>query len=148
MGRSPEEPAHAAPAHSAIPRFNPPTANFAFGRNARPSGFRRFSPYTSLPFPFLGDFFTPDDIYSTGYPVASQPPVILLQAARDYSGSPGLFQPMNDQEPPKSTQPLMIELQNGRYVRVSQYPSQRRASIHRARPSSHQRHQIRKTNQT
>ena len=116
--------AHAAPpAHSAMPRVNSPTANFAFGRSAHPSGFRRFSPYTSLPFPFFGDFFNPDDIYSTGYPVASQPPVILLQAARDYSDQPGMFQPINDQEPAKSTRPLMIELRNGRYVRVNSTPS-------------------------
>jgi hypothetical protein len=113
----------AAPARSAFPHFHSPTGNFAFGQNAHPSGFRRFSPYTSLPFPFLGDFFNPDDIYSTDYPVASQPPLILLQAARDYSGPPGLFQPMNDQEPAKATQPLMIELQNGRYVRVTSTPA-------------------------
>src|SRR5208282_1940165 len=111
------------PSHSAIPRFNAPTVNFALGRNAHSLAFRRFSPYTSLPFPFFGDFFNPDDIYSTGYPVASQPPVILLQAARDYSGSRGLFQPINDQESAKATQPLMIELQNGRYVRVTSTPA-------------------------
>jgi hypothetical protein len=115
--------AHAAPAHSANPRFNAPTTNFALGRSAHPSGFRRFSPYTSLPFPFLSDFFNPDDIYSTGYPVASQPPIILLQAARDYSDQPGMFQPKNDRETATTTRPLMIELQNGRYVRVASTPA-------------------------
>ncbi len=115
--------AHAAPAHSAIPRVNSPTGNFVLGRNAHSLGSRRFSPYTSLPFPFLGDYFNPDDIYSTGYPVASPPPIILLQAARDYSDQPGMFQPKNDRETATATQPLMIELQNGRYVRVASTPS-------------------------
>ncbi len=111
-----------APAHAVIPRLNAPTTNFAFGRSAHPSGFRRFSPYTSLPFPFLSDFFNPDDIYSTGYPVASQPPVILLQAAPTLSGaSDHLAQPKN--ELATTTQPLMIELQNGRYVRVTSTPA-------------------------
>ncbi|MFZ0761598.1 MAG: hypothetical protein WAM69_16750 [Candidatus Sulfotelmatobacter sp.] len=112
--------AHAAPVRSAIPRFSLPTGNFTFAPGARRSaGFRRLSPYTSLPFPFFGDSFSPDDIYSTGYPIASQPPVILLQAASamgvpmDYSN-----QPDDNREPP-APQPLMIELQNGRYVRVS-----------------------------
>jgi hypothetical protein len=104
---------------TAIPRFNLPTGSFAFGGNAHPSRFHRPSPYTSLLFPFLGDSFNPDDIYSTGYPVASQPPVILLQPARATIGSPDyLGRPDNDREPP-SPQPLMIELQGGRYVRVS-----------------------------
>ena|ERR1700734_617698 len=109
--------AHAAPAHSTIPRSNSPTGNFALGRNAHALGFRRFSPYASLPFPFLSDFFDPDDIYSTGYPVASQPPVILLQASRALAGSSDYpAQPNNELA---TTQPLMIELQNGRYVRVA-----------------------------
>jgi hypothetical protein len=111
-------PAHAAATH---PHFNSPTASFALGRTAHSSGFRRSSPYTSLPFPLLGDSFLLDDLYSTGYPVASQPPVFLLQPARatsaDYPGPPD-----NNREPP-SAQPLMIELQNGRYVRVSSTPA-------------------------
>ena len=116
--------AHAAPTHAAIPRFNSPTGNFAFGHSAHPSGFRRFSPHTSLPFPFFADFFNPDDLYSTGYPVASQPPVILLQAARALAGSSDyLTQPNHNRESATSTQPLMIELQNGHYVRVSSTPA-------------------------
>lgn len=101
-------------------RSAPAHAGFALGRTAHPTGFRR-SPYTSLPFPFLGDSLL-DDLYSTGYPVASQPPVILLQAASgipaDYS-SPREY----DREPSPSDQPLMIELQNGRYVRVTTTPA-------------------------
>jgi hypothetical protein len=110
--------AHATPAHAAIPHFNSPAGNFAFRQNAH--GFRRFSSHTSLPFPFFGDFFTPDDLYSTGYPVASQPPIILLQAASAPAGSvDDLTRPKNNYEPATKTQPLMIELQNGRYVRVT-----------------------------
>jgi hypothetical protein len=110
-----------APAHTAAtrPHFNSPTTSFALGRASHPTGFRR-SPYTSLPFPFLGDSLL-EDLYSTGYPVASQPPVFLLQPARatsaDYPGPPD-----NNREPP-SAQPLMIELQNGRYVRVTSTPA-------------------------
>jgi hypothetical protein len=108
-----------APAHAATrPHFNSPTASFALGRTAHPSGFRR----SSLPFPFLPDPFLLDDLYSTGYPVASQPPVILLQAARGMSAAyPGPRE--DDREPSPSAQPLMIELQNGRYVRVTTTPA-------------------------
>ena len=110
--------AHAA-ARPALPHLNQPTGNFAFGHNARPYGSRRSS-RTSLPFPFFGDFFSPDDLYSTGYPVASQPPMILLQATRALAGSSD-YSPRtnNDRERSTSIQPLMIELQNGRYVRIS-----------------------------
>jgi hypothetical protein len=97
-------------------RFNH-TANLAFRQNAH--GFHR-SPHTSLPFPFLSDFFDPDDLYSTGYPVASQPPIILLQATSALAGSSDyLTQPNHNREPATPTQPLMIERQNGRYVRIT-----------------------------
>jgi hypothetical protein len=115
--------AHAAAPRLASPRLNSPSAGFPFGQSAHPSGFRRSSPYTSLPFPFFGDFFDLDDIYSTGYPVVSQPPIILLQAAHALAGSSDYpTQAKNDHESP-STQPLMIELQNGRYVRVTSTPA-------------------------
>jgi hypothetical protein len=94
-------------------------ASFAFSQNAHYSAFRRSSPRTSLPFPFLGDFSL-DDLYSSGYPVSSQPPVILMQAMRALSGSADSpAQPSNSRKPTSSTQPVMIELQNGRYVRLS-----------------------------
>jgi hypothetical protein len=105
-------------AHAA-PRSDQAAARFAFAQNAHPSSFRRSSPRTSLPFPFLGDFSL-DDLYSSGYPVASQPPVILLQAMRALSSSSeSQAQPSNSRKPSSSTQPVMIELQNGRYVRLS-----------------------------
>jgi hypothetical protein len=125
--------AHAISPRQAIPHFKSPQGSFAFGRAAYASRFRRSSPYTSLPFPFFTDFFNPEDIYSTGYPVASQPPVILLQAARALAGSAdylgrtendrtGTDRTDNDRRPTIS-QPLVIELQNGRYVRVHSTPS-------------------------
>jgi hypothetical protein len=110
--------AHAIPPHPAIPHFNSPAGSFAFGRAAFASRFHRSFPYTSLPFPFFDDSFNPDDIYSTGYPVASQPPVILMQAARALAG-PADYAATE----PTTPQPLMIELQNGRYVRVNSTPS-------------------------
>jgi len=111
----------AAPAHAGrtLQHFNSPP-----GGLARNQAFRRsspYAPYTSLPFPFFGDSFDADDIYSTGYPVASQPPAYVLQAADalrdsgpDYIGH---TTPYDNHQ--LASQPLMIELQNGRYVRVS-----------------------------
>ena len=119
--------AQRAPAHSAIPQVNRTTANFAFNQNRHPYGFRRSTPRTSLPFPFYGDSFNLDDLYASGYPVAAQPPVFLLQAASalagpaDYLGRPDMLTSANNREP-SSTQPLMIELQNGTYVRVNRAP--------------------------
>jgi hypothetical protein len=110
-----------SPAHTAAtrPHFNSPTTSFALGRTDHPSGFRR----SSLPFPFLADPFLLEDLYSTGYPVASQPPVILLQAARAMSPSADYPSPPDNDRETSSTQPLMIELQNGRYVRVTTPPA-------------------------
>jgi hypothetical protein len=114
--------AQRAPTHlstSPAPRFNSPARSFAFGRAAYLSRFHRPYPYTSLPFPFFSDSVNPDDIYSTGYPVASQPPMILLQAARAMARSADdLGRPDYDPKAPRA-QPLVIELQNGRYVRVT-----------------------------
>jgi hypothetical protein len=107
------------------PRFNSPTGSFSRGHNAYAASSRRSaytSPYTSLPFPFFGDSFNPDDIYSTGYPVASQPPAFVLQAANALSNSADYKTRRSDREVPPP-QPLMIELQNGRYVRIHSTPS-------------------------
>jgi len=102
-----------------IPHFNLPAGSSAFGRTAYASRFRRSSPYASLPFPFFADSFNPEDIYSTGYPVASQPPLILLQAARALAGPADYLGRTDTDREPAISQPLMIELQNGRYVRVN-----------------------------
>jgi len=124
--------AFAPPAHAVAPThagrsFNSRHSNFIVGRNPYSSGFRRstYAPYVSLPFPFFDDSFNPDDIYSTGYPVASQVPPYLLEAARAMR-APSSLRSLEGQGgdsatggDPSSSQPLMIELQNGRYVRVN-----------------------------
>jgi len=104
--------AHAITPHPTTPHSNLP-AGLSFGRVAYASRFRQPFPYTSLPFPFFADSFNPDDIYSTGYPVAAQLPLIMLQAART------MAHPDYGDREPATPQPLMIELQNGRYVRVN-----------------------------
>ena len=60
---------------------------------------------------FFADPFYADAFYHEGSPLAPQPPVIILQAAPA---------PATIEMPATPTaQPLMIELQAGRYVRVS-----------------------------
>jgi hypothetical protein len=107
----------AAPARPTS-HFNLPAGSRAFARNRHPaSRSHRSSPLTSLLLPFFGDSFNPDDF--TGDPAAPQVPPFLLQATRALSGPAGLEgQPDNTREP-SSSQPLLIELQGGRYVRVS-----------------------------
>jgi len=118
-------PGHAAPAHSAVTHSKSLGRNSSFARTGHTSAFRRsplVSPFGSLPFPFFGDSFDPNDIYSTGYPVASEPPPFLMEAVRQLAGSgansmsQAMSQPNNHQ--PSSNDPLMIELHNGQYVRV------------------------------
>jgi hypothetical protein len=76
-----------------------------------------------LPFPFFTDFFNPDDVYSTGYPVASQPPIILLPAARNMAGSSEYLSRSDNYSKPTLPQPLVIELKNGHYVRINSTPA-------------------------
>jgi hypothetical protein len=100
------------------PHFNLSAGSRAFARNRHPaSRSHRSSPLTPLLSPFFGDSFNPDDF--SGDPAAPQVPPFLLQATRALSGAavlPG--QPDNTREP-SSSQPLLIELQGDRYVRVS-----------------------------
>ena len=63
-----------------------------------------------------------DDYLSTGYPVASQPPVIIMQAPPTAASA---------DPPPVPAQPLMIELQGDRYVQVSGDRSSRAQMIDR-----------------
>ncbi|MGO8796571.1 MAG: hypothetical protein ACLQLC_17250 [Candidatus Sulfotelmatobacter sp.] len=104
------------------PRAHTQAANPALNQSAH-RGFRGSSPYASLPFPFFSDIFDSGDIYSTGYPVASQPPPFLMEAARDMAGpttdSMATAMRQSPARESSGTQPLMIELQNGRYVHVS-----------------------------
>jgi hypothetical protein len=96
--------------------------NGIYSRGAHFLPYRRqspYSPYGSLPFPFFTDAFDPADIYSTGYPVASEPPPYVLQAAAmAASGANPLGRDLTSYDRAPSSQPLMIELQDGRYVRV------------------------------
>jgi hypothetical protein len=115
--------AHAVSPARTAPHFAAPGTR-VFGRGPHPSSrLHHSSPYSSLPFPFFGDSFNPDDIYSTGYPVASQPPPFLLQAARALAGpSADSIEPdmiSQSARESQSSQPLMIELQGGRYVHVT-----------------------------
>jgi hypothetical protein len=119
-----------APSHGATPtlsggRIKSAGNNFSGSRSGH-RGLRHSSPlvapFGSLPFPFFGDTFNPDDIYSGGYPVASQPPPFLMDAVRQLAGSAtnpmaqAMTSPSNHR--PDANDPLMIELKNGRYVRV------------------------------
>jgi hypothetical protein len=104
-------------------------ARFASARGQHGAGSRQsppLAPYASLAFPFFGDFFNPDDIYASGYPIASELPPYVLQAAREMAsshanGAP--FEAGGNLREPASSQPLMIELQNGRYVHVDAVPA-------------------------
>ena len=74
------------------------------------SGFNRGGHPHSFYYPLaFSDPFYSGYLSSTGYPVASQPPVIILQAPPAAASVP-------DRSP---SPPLMIELQGDRYVRVS-----------------------------
>jgi hypothetical protein len=110
-------------AHSGSPRSNG-GGSFAMARRsslARRSS-RNKSPYAALPFPFLGDSFDLGDNASSGDPGPSGPPPFLMQALSGLAGSAtnsmgsAMSAPANSQP---SSGPLMIELQNGRYVRVN-----------------------------
>jgi len=74
-----------------------------FHRGDRPRAF--FYPL-GFSDPFYSDYLT-----SIGYPVAPQPPVVIMQATPAAAQEPDHF--------PSPAQPLMIELQGDRYVRVS-----------------------------
>ena len=72
--------------------------------------------YLSLPFPFFDDAYDSGDIYSTGYPVAAPLPPYLPPPSREYASDS--FGPQTSSQT-SAAQPLIIELQNGRYVQVS-----------------------------
>lgn len=75
-----------------------------FNRGGRPHG--SFYPLAYAD-PFYADYLS-----STGYPLASsQPPLIIVQSPGARTSEPERFAP--------PAQPLMIELQGNRYVRVS-----------------------------
>jgi hypothetical protein len=80
----------------------PPHFAAGFHRSGHPRAFL-------YPLGFSDPFYS-DYLSSTGYPVASQPPVVVVQAP-PVTAPPDRF--------PSPAQPLMIELQGDRYVRVS-----------------------------
>jgi hypothetical protein len=86
-------------------RMSHASARFASGFNR--DSFARSSFY---PLAFADPFYS-DYLYSTGYPVAAQPPMIFLQAPPAAAPAPERFS--------SAAQPLMIELRGDRYVRVS-----------------------------
>src|ERR1700722_6838389 len=59
----------------------------------------------------FSDPFYSDYASTTGYPVASQPPVLILQAPPPTASVP--------ERPSSTNEPLIIELQGDRYVRVN-----------------------------
>jgi len=76
------------------------------------SGFHRGGHPRAFFYPLgFSDPFYSDYLSSTGYPVASQPPVVIMQALPAAVPAEDRF--------PSPAQPLMIELQGDRYVRVS-----------------------------
>jgi hypothetical protein len=101
-----------------LPSFDQPRGNFAFGRGASGYGsrFNRYGPYGSFLWPLFGDYDL-DDLYASGYPVASQLPTIPLQDALAMLGSRSVSG-ASDLRQPAPAEPLMIELKGDQYVRV------------------------------
>jgi hypothetical protein len=62
---------------------------------------------------YLAEPLFADDFYNAGYPVAAQLPVVIVQ------GAPTGAAATTSEMAPAPAQPLMIELQGDRYVRVS-----------------------------
>ena len=78
----------------------------AYARGVYPGAFG----YGWLPFGGYPDGLYSDALYNAGYPLASQPPIILMQQAQA-TDSPARVPPYS--------QPLLIELQGDRYVQIS-----------------------------
>jgi hypothetical protein len=89
------------------PHFGPPRSGNGFHGNGE-FGHRNAYAY---PAGFLSYPFSEQALFDSGYPVAAQAPVIVLQSPPAQAVAPAAAQaPM---------QPLMIELQGDRYVRLS-----------------------------
>jgi len=116
-------PAHlVAPARPATRAANAPAftgvrGNFSFGHREHPfSRFPHTGQFGPQLFPLLADWFSPDDLYAAGYPVASSLPYFVMQG-----GSPAPADSVEGQ-PQQPHESLLIELQGDRYVRVSDTP--------------------------
>jgi len=112
----------ASSAHPTAPVADPahPDASATLLRNlmSRPKfdghrGFQPSNPYLPLlsAFGMFSDSSYPNDSSAAGSPPAAQAPNILLQALSPITGT-------QDQQQP-SSQPLLIELQGGRYVQLN-----------------------------
>lgn len=89
------------------PRFAPPRSGHGF------HGYGELGHRSQFAYP-VGFFSYPlyeQALFDSGYPVASQPPVVVLQSVPAQASAPAAA--------PTPVQPLLIEFQGGRYVRVS-----------------------------
>lgn len=106
-------------AMSSAPHFaaSRPQGNASVRSTATPSGAHDGSAHhrrVFYPFGLYSDPFYSDALFSTGYPVAAEPPLIIMQ-------NPPQDSPPADSSKyaPTPVQPLMIELRGDQYVRVS-----------------------------
>lgn len=109
-----------APVQLGVPHHGPGAGFVSGGERGRDRFNRHAGPYSylSLPFPFFDDAVDADDLYAAGYPIAAPlPPFMPSSAAFSrYGGEARGSESSLSSEP---SQPLMIELQNGRYTQVS-----------------------------
>lgn len=110
--------ASGAVGHAFAPASRAPQ-NLAVDRGAYGGRFGRHSPYGTLLFPYFTDSLALDDLYASGYPVASQPPMIPLPEALALLHSRNREDAADVDRPAAPTEPLMIELQGDHYVRVN-----------------------------
>lgn len=107
-----------SPAHMSLPHHLPAAGSVFGSERGRGRFDRRAGPYSyySLPFPFFDDAVDADDLYAAGYPVAAPLPPFVPPSEFSGYGGPARLENSQSTEP---SQPLMIELQNGRYTQVS-----------------------------
>lgn len=97
-----------------LPGFEGIQNHFLSGRGGREfSRFRDVSPFEPGYFPLLSDWFTPQDLYAAGYPVAAP----LPYGVEVYEGPAAS---VSDRQPQPPSESLLIELQGDRYVRVNE----------------------------
>jgi hypothetical protein len=100
-----------APRMSAQRMMGPPHFGAAHSAGGFGAGRGAFARSFAYPIPFFSDGYYSDALYDSGYPVAPQPNVIIMQAPSREESAAARF--------PVSAQPLLIELQGDHYVRVS-----------------------------
>jgi hypothetical protein len=105
----------------AAPHFGP-----HFGSQRSAFGSRSFA----YPIPFFSDDLYSDSVFYPGYTAAPQPTVIVLQSPPPTDSAPDRVQP--------PAEPLLIELQNDRYVRIGGEETSGAQTIDRDSVSSNQ----------